>query len=161
MNRLLDPPAINETLARYECPKCGNNCQCGVPYVPKTVRVAEYDKANPGKSTRQAAADLGLSHMTVERSREAAVTDVTPETVIGRDGKSYPATKPKLPSYIPDAEPISPGETDVVALARKHLAAIIDLTRMMPGDQRIEFRRMVIQSVTNANAALDEGAIPF
>jgi hypothetical protein len=43
-----DVPAIVETITRYECPKCGNNCQCGVPYVPKTERVAAYDKANPG-----------------------------------------------------------------------------------------------------------------
>jgi hypothetical protein len=102
MTRLTDPPAFVETLARYECPKCGNNCQCGVPYVPKTVRVAEYDKANPGKSTRQAAAELGLSKSEVGRARSSRVPDGTPDTITGRDGKNYPAAKPRKPKpYIP------------------------------------------------------------
>jgi hypothetical protein len=91
MSRLpdrLNPPAIVETLTRYECPKCGNNCQCGVPYVPKTVRAAEAIKAAPDKSNRVIAAETGLSEPTVRRARASCDA---PDTVTGRDGKTYPA----------------------------------------------------------------------
>jgi hypothetical protein len=63
-------------------------------------RVAEYDKANPGRSTRQAAADLGVSNKTVSLAR--GVTQVTPDTVTGRDGKTYPA---KRPEYVTADDP--------------------------------------------------------
>jgi hypothetical protein len=57
---------------------------------PAASRVARYDKANPGKSTRQVAADLGVSNKTVSQARQA-VDPVTPDaTVTGRDGKTYP-----------------------------------------------------------------------
>ena len=58
--------------------------------------IAEYDKANPGKSTRQVAEALGdVSHMAVNRARQnSGATDVTPEKVTGADGKSYPASRP-------------------------------------------------------------------
>jgi hypothetical protein len=67
-------------------------------YRPVHERVAEYDKANPGTSTRQAAGDLGISNKSVSVAR--GVTGVTPDTITGRDGKEYPAKKPR----IPDAE---------------------------------------------------------
>ena len=86
---------IVHSLARLQCTKCGAeanaSCNCGEPYVPAALRVAEYDKANPGKSTREAAADLGISNKTVSKAR--GVTGVTPETVTGRDGKEYPARR--------------------------------------------------------------------
>ena len=61
------------------------SCNCGKPYVPKKQRVAEYDKEHPGRSTRQAAADLGVSKSTVSDARQG-VQDRTPE-IEGRDGK--------------------------------------------------------------------------
>src|SRR4029077_7963628 len=96
MSRLpdrLNPPAIVETLTRYECPKCGNNCQCGVPYVPKTIRAAEAIKADPNKSARAIAAEIGVSRETVRQAR-GDNRHLSPERT-GRDGKSYPATKPQ------------------------------------------------------------------
>lgn len=99
MSRLPDhlpPPAIVETLTRYECPKCGNNCQCGVPYVPKTIRAAEAIKASPEKSNRVIAEEIGVDHKTVGKARadlEARGDYSPPEFITGRDGKSYPATK--------------------------------------------------------------------
>jgi hypothetical protein len=70
---------------------------------PAAKRVAEYDKANPGTSTRQAAADLGISNKTVSKARSADVTQVTPEIVTGRDGKTYPARRQK--ENAADSEP--------------------------------------------------------
>jgi hypothetical protein len=93
----LNPPAIKISAQRLACWDCGSEtnatCTCGVAYLPKAAeRVAEYDKANPGQSTRQAAADLGISNKTVSQARQQApVTEVTPATVTGRDGKTYPA----------------------------------------------------------------------
>jgi hypothetical protein len=96
-------PAIVETVVRYECPKCGNNCQCGVPYVPKTMRAAEAIKANPEKSNRAIAAEFGVGKETVREARnELAATGQleadAPRT--GLDGKTrkQPSSKPKLNS---------------------------------------------------------------
>lgn len=103
MSRLPDHltlPAIKISAQRLVCFDCGAEtnaiCNCGVAYVPKAVeRVAAYDQANPGQSTRQAAADLGISKSEVSRARQSPVPSGTPDTtVIGRDGKSYPATQP-------------------------------------------------------------------
>ncbi len=86
---------IVQSIQRLVCTSCGAeanaSCNCGKPYVPATERVREYDKANPGKSTRYAAADLGVSNKTVSQVRNSGVTQVTPDTVTGRDNKTYPA----------------------------------------------------------------------
>jgi hypothetical protein len=85
------------TIGRLACTSCGAEtnaaCNCGAPYVPAAQRVKEYDAANPGKSTRAAAADLGISKSAVSKARDQVSTD---GHVTGRDGKQYPAKKPKL-----------------------------------------------------------------
>jgi hypothetical protein len=41
MNKLLEPPpGIVEVVTRYECPRCGNSCSCGLPYNAKTTLAA-------------------------------------------------------------------------------------------------------------------------
>jgi hypothetical protein len=82
-------PAIVETVVRYECPKCGNNCQCGVPYVPKTMRAAEAIKANPEKSDRAIAKEIGASPTIVGKAREELSTagQLEDKPRIGLDGK--------------------------------------------------------------------------
>lgn len=86
------------------CTGCGAeanaSCNCGKPYVPAKERVKEYDNANPGRSTRQAAADLGVSRETVRKTR-AGDNHLSPETVTGADGKIYPA---RLSREIPRSE---------------------------------------------------------
>jgi hypothetical protein len=77
---------IIETLVRYECPKCGDGCRCGVPYIPKTMRAREAIEANPEKSDRAIATELGVRPMTVGRAR-ATVPDVTVDERTGLDGK--------------------------------------------------------------------------
>ena len=72
-------------------------------------RVAEFDEANPGKSTRDAGAELGISKSEVNRARNTSgVPFGTPEKpaskkVKGADGKSYPAQRPRhsIPKYTP------------------------------------------------------------
>lgn len=94
MSRLPDhltPPAIVEAVVRYECPKCGNNCQCGVPYVAKTARAAEYAAKNPTASVREIADQTGVGRGTAHRAK-AGVPHGTLTT--GQDGRAYPATRP-------------------------------------------------------------------
>jgi hypothetical protein len=84
------------SVVRLQCSACGAeanaSCNCGKPYVPAAQRVREYDEANPGKSTRAAAADLGMSRESVRTARSGD-NHLSPETVTGRDGKEYPARR--------------------------------------------------------------------
>jgi hypothetical protein len=104
------PPAIKITTQRMRCTGCGAEtnavCTCGLDYVPVAQRVADYDKEHPeGRSTRQAAADLGVSNETVRKARRA--NPLAPETVTGRDGKEYPARRDEAPAApIPDTRPV-------------------------------------------------------
>jgi hypothetical protein len=77
------------------CTGCGAEaiacCDCGVSYVPKSVRAAEAIKANPRKSDRAIAVELGIHNETVSRARRQVSHDATPQDseCLGRDGKSY------------------------------------------------------------------------
>jgi hypothetical protein len=66
--------------------------------VPAIARAAEAVAANPEKSDRAIAADLGVSRATVQRARNTGGSYEPPEQRIGRDGKSYPATRPSAPA---------------------------------------------------------------
>jgi hypothetical protein len=140
MTEITDPPipAIKRSIVQLQCTLCGAEthatCSCGAIYRPKaSERVADYDRANPGKSTRQAAGDLGISQSEVQRSRQLREPDGSPEpeTITGRDGKNYPAKKP---SYIPDPPP--PIRDELIEQA-------LELVRQMTPAERIEFIRQV------------------
>jgi hypothetical protein len=84
---------IQMSVQRLACTACGAeahaSCNCGKPYVPAKLRAKEAIRANPQKSDRAIAADIGTSDMTVGRARkELGATDVAPERE-GRDGKVY------------------------------------------------------------------------
>jgi hypothetical protein len=82
------------------CSACGATteatCDCGAPYLPASQRAAEAIAANPERSDRAIAAEIGVGKNTVMRARQSAGPDGPPEKRIGQDGKSYPAkaTKP-------------------------------------------------------------------
>jgi hypothetical protein len=83
---------IKFSVQRMVCTGCGAEanacCDCGVSYMPKSVRAREAIKANPNKSDRAIAAELGVGRATVQRAREVAHDEPRDERV-GRDGKSY------------------------------------------------------------------------
>lgn len=94
---------IKMSIQRMACTGCGAeanvSCNCGKPYIPAAQRVREYDGANPGKSTRQAAADLGITSGTVTKARKSGASTEAPAAAdraepearsTGKDGKSYP-----------------------------------------------------------------------
>jgi hypothetical protein len=153
------PPAIKRSVVRLVCTACGAeanaSCNCGKPYVPAAQRVAEYDRANPGTSTRQAAADLGVSKSEVSRARQSPVPDGTPATVTGRDGRTYPAkryhsvpvTDASRPAYSLRVRYTPP---DLVAEAHKRFDKIEDLMHQMTKRQRAKFRKAALKRMTDA-----------
>jgi hypothetical protein len=84
---------IRKFVQRLSCTECGAeahaSCNCGKPYVPAKQRAAEAIAANPLRSNRAIAEEIGVSDETVNRARrETPATDVAPERE-GRDGKVY------------------------------------------------------------------------
>lgn len=90
----LDNTVIQFSIQRLACTGCGAeanaSCDCGLSYVPKAVRAAEAVRANPEKSDRAIAAELGVGRTTVQRAREELAHDgpVEDGPRIGRDGKA-------------------------------------------------------------------------
>jgi hypothetical protein len=80
------------------CSACGATteaaCDCGLPYVPAKERAAAAVAVNPEKSDRAIAAEIGVDHKTVGAARRSVGEHSPPEKRVGKDGKSYPATKP-------------------------------------------------------------------
>ena len=123
---------IKMSIQRMVCTGCGAeanaSCNCGVSYVAKSIRAAEAIRANPGKSDRAIAAELGIGSNTVRRAREdlGAPYGAGDERV-GRGGKSYsirqrvtddPDISPKL---VADAE--ATGRRRIFLVALKPSAA--------------------------------------
>jgi hypothetical protein len=107
------------------CTGCGAkanaSCNCGKPYEPKSVRAREAIEAGPEKSNRAIAAETGISEPTIRRAREAAASDDAPDTVTGRDGKSYPAKKSKaMPEADVEPVPIGPTQLDYNGLLKEY-----------------------------------------
>lgn len=79
------------TTLPYECSSCGASaragCNCGVAYVPAGERAAAAVAANPEKSDRAIAAEIGVSHPTVGKVRKATGKLFPVEKRTGRDGK--------------------------------------------------------------------------
>jgi hypothetical protein len=91
MNR----PAVEQ----IGCSACGATtdaaCDCGVAYLPARQRAAEAITANPDRSDRAIAAEIGVDHKTVGAARRSVGEHSPPEKRIGQDGKSYPAMSTK------------------------------------------------------------------
>ena len=79
--------------SRMQCSGCGASaevsCNCGVPYIPATMRAAKAIAKNPNKSNRAIAAELGIAPDTVDRARRksTARNQAVGKKRVGRDGK--------------------------------------------------------------------------
>lgn len=77
--------------AKIECSSCGAkadaSCNCGAPYIPAGERAAKAVAANPEKSNRALAAEIGVSEPTVRRAREGTASHDAVDTRLGLDGK--------------------------------------------------------------------------
>jgi hypothetical protein len=79
------------SIALLECSSCGAtadaSCNCGAPYVPARERAAAAVAANPEKSDRAIAADIGVSHPTVAKARKTTGNNLPVDGRVGMDGK--------------------------------------------------------------------------
>lgn len=92
------PATIN-----WMCSACGVDagCNCGAPLMSKAQRAAEALKASPEKSDRAIAKEIGVSHPTVAKAREATGNNLpVDEPRIGLDGKQR-----RMPTRREIAEP--------------------------------------------------------
>jgi hypothetical protein len=80
----------------YSCSACGadRGCDCNAPAIKKA---ADALARNPRKSNRAIAEEIGVDKNTVRKARRTGGDDSPPpvDAVIGRDGKSYPAKRPR------------------------------------------------------------------
>jgi hypothetical protein len=88
----LATPAIIEVKQvkeyNFRCSDCGGDreCDCSAPAIPKTQRAIEAVKANPEKSNRAIAAEIGADEKTVRKAREATADQSAVRA--GLDGKT-------------------------------------------------------------------------
>lgn len=82
---------IPMSIQRMVCTGCGAeanaSCNCGVSYMPKAERAREAVKANPEKSDRAIAKEIGVDHKTVGTARKELTGENSPVERIGLDGK--------------------------------------------------------------------------
>lgn len=75
--------------------------------IPKERKAAVADLRGQGMSTRQIATATGVTQTQVVRDLKQVNTEVSPDAITGRDGKTYPASKPakKAPPAAAGGEP--------------------------------------------------------
>jgi hypothetical protein len=97
---------LHQAAANLECSKCGATaeaaCNCGAPYIPAGELAAKAVAANPGKSDRVIAAEIGVSQRTISRARKRVEPNGSTQKRVGKDGKSYKARKPTKPKAQPE-----------------------------------------------------------
>jgi len=94
------------------------SCNCGAGYVPAGQRAAAAIKANPDKSDRAIADEIGVSNQTVRRARKkSTVTGVTVATRTGRDGKKRKLPKRPAPAISDPVAEVNAFHKEVVTFA--------------------------------------------
>jgi hypothetical protein len=85
------------TATQLRCSECGAMaeaaCDCGKAYEPPGVIAAKAIEAYPQKSDRRIARECGIGLGTVQRARQSADPNESPERRLGKDGKSYLAKR--------------------------------------------------------------------
>jgi hypothetical protein len=141
-------PAIQHSIVRMVCTGCGSeanaSCNCGKAYVPKGVRAAEAIAADPNKSDRAIAAEIGVSHTTVQEARKATGNHLPVDERTGLDGKTRKLPEPAL------AKPADLN-ADAIALVNK-LAQVL---RRMDQPDRLRVRTFALQAMADAALAED------
>jgi hypothetical protein len=115
------------SIARLECSSCGASadasCNCGAPYVPAGMRAAAAIEANPDKSDRAIATDLGVGKDTVRRARKPTGARAPVDAKRrGKDGKLR-----RMPVRPP--APVSDPTAEVNAFHRELVGFLTDFTQ--------------------------------
>jgi DNA-binding transcriptional MocR family regulator len=80
-----------------QCSACGAvgtaACDCGAPYLPPAAIAANAIAADPNKSNRAIAEELGIGSTTVNRARGATAPNGAVEKRVGRDGRARKTPK--------------------------------------------------------------------
>jgi hypothetical protein len=146
------------------CTKCGTKskceCNCGAPYVGEhhwamsiekaddlakaepakessaLNRAAAAIAANPEKSNRAIAAEIGVAEPTVRRARNQRkiagdddAPDDAPDKRVGRDGRSYPVARTTHPPVELDYDLIQETHPDVVTTEQRWQWSALSLFR--------------------------------
>jgi hypothetical protein len=161
-------PAIKISIQRMVCTGCGaeanTSCNCGKAYVPMAVRAAEAIKANPEKSDRAIAADIGVAPNTVKTARDElrSTAQLEDGERIGLDGKTR-----KLPKKPDDAE-LERDRKECVALNQKAIEAErerAEYLEMTPeglvvlAEQAADLAEMFSASIKASPSAISDEAI--
>jgi transposase-like protein len=91
MTNVIQLERVHKQALDYQCSKCGaeRGCDCNAPAIKKAAAALA---ANPQKSDRAIAAEIGISQPTVSKARkQSGDNQLSPDTHVGRDGKSYSA----------------------------------------------------------------------
>jgi hypothetical protein len=106
-----EPTVIKLSIQRIGCQGCGAEtnaaCNCGLPYLPKTQQAREAIAANPEKSDRAIAADIGVHHSTVQEARKQLAGD-PPVERIGLDGKTRKMPARQAPEDVDEEIEVAP-----------------------------------------------------
>jgi hypothetical protein len=141
-------PAIKIAIQRMACTGCGAeanaSCNCGKPYVPKAVRAAEAIAANPEKSDRAIAANIGVDHKTVSTARKAT-GESSPVERTGLDGKTRKLPRPSMTVTVGG----NSRSAAKAAVEQGHSACdhLIKLMQGMTPEARADFRLVIIPKI--------------
>jgi hypothetical protein len=90
-------------------PGCGaqarTGCDCGKPYISKVDQATQAVKANPERSDRAIAKDIGVDHKTVAKARQAT-GERSPIQRTGLDGKTRKVPEKKALTKPAKAKPL-------------------------------------------------------
>ena len=132
---------VQQVNRSMECSECGAAgiaaCDCGAPYMPAGERAAKAIAANPRKSDRAIAAELGINQSTVSRARPPTDAPASVDTRVGLDGKvrQMPRRSTKTKS-----EEVMPTEQEAYAEQEKHLYDhACELVELMARETRQKF----------------------
>jgi hypothetical protein len=109
-----------------KCERCNAEitagCSCGVSYVPASIRAADALAADPEKSDRAIAEDIGVGKDTVRRARKATGAPA-PVKRTGLDGKKRRAPRPKTTPAKAEPQPAAAGSfNEALAMCIENLA---------------------------------------
>jgi hypothetical protein len=150
--------AFKPITRKVECMACGAEadatfhptCNCNAGFKSKTQKAVEYAEKNPTASVRQIAEETGVGHGTAQEARARVRSPYTsaPESVTGRDGKTYPATKPEPSKLVDDS-------LTALAEAARHKARIIELMRLMRPLDREQFKLALLEDLRDLERTLN------
>jgi hypothetical protein len=131
------------SISRLICIGCGAEtnatCNCGMEYRPKSERAREAVEANPEKSNRAIAKEIGADKVIVDRARKQleASGDMSPvKERIGLDRKTRKVPEKKRASEppLPGSEEYERDKTECIRLARNVENAERDLAEFVDND---------------------------